>query len=215
MGSVRAVYRPLGPNFDPTRRGFRGNYIYAFWHEHMLMPAYLYGQADIHVLISRHADGQLIAEIVERLGFRTVRGSTTRGGVEALREMVKLGRTGHLAITPDGPRGPRRQVQPGVVYLASRTGLPVVPFSYGYERAWRAKSWDRFAVPRPFSKAVCVSLDPIFVPPDVGPATLEPYRLQIESALAAASLIAERWAATGHFDPSPAMAASAPGAIAS
>ena len=128
------------------------------------MPAYHYGRRDIHVLISEHADGQMIAEACRHLGFRVVRGSATRGGVEAVRQMVRRSRSAHLAITPDGPRGPRRQVQPGVVYLAAPTGLPIVPFGIAFERAWRMNSWDRFAVPWPWSGAVCVTAEPIHVP---------------------------------------------------
>src|SRR5262249_7079734 len=115
VGSLSYRYRPLGPNVDPDRPGCRGRYIYAFWHENILVPAYHYRRRDIWVLISRHADGQLIAEAARHLRFRVVAGSTTRGGAEALRRMVRLGGRGHLALTPDGPRGPRRRVQPGVV----------------------------------------------------------------------------------------------------
>src|SRR5579885_1739211 len=111
IGTVRYRYRPLGANLDPHRRGLQGRYIYAFWHENLLLPAYHYGRPDIWVLISQHADGELIAQTCQHLGFRVVRGSTTRdgrsrGGVEAVRQMVRLAQKGHLAFTPDGPRGP-------------------------------------------------------------------------------------------------------------
>src|SRR5947209_20227050 len=122
LGTLRYRYRPLGPSVDPRGPDNRQRYIYAFWHENMLLPAYHYGRTDVHVLISGHADGQLIAEVCRHLGFRTVRGSTTRDGVRAVRQMLKLGRHAHLAITPDGPRGPRRRVQPGLVYLAAKAG---------------------------------------------------------------------------------------------
>src|SRR5437764_5478012 len=102
VGTLRYRYRPLGPDLDPTRPGFRGRYIYVFWHENILLPAYQYGRRDIRVLISQHADGRLIAEAARHLGFRVVAGSTTRGGVEAVRRMLRLSRTSHLALTPDG-----------------------------------------------------------------------------------------------------------------
>jgi lysophospholipid acyltransferase (LPLAT)-like uncharacterized protein len=104
---------------------------------------------------------------------------------------------GHLAITPDGPRGPRRQVQPGVVYLAARLGLPIVPFGVGYDRPWRAKSWDRFAVPRPASRAVLLTDQSISVPPDTGSTMLEDYRLRVESTLLRLTGVAEVWAERG------------------
>ncbi|MGH7225533.1 MAG: lysophospholipid acyltransferase family protein, partial [Gemmataceae bacterium] len=133
IGTLRYRYRPMGPNLDPNQPHFQGRYLYAFWHENILVPAYQYGRRDIHVLISEHADGQLIAEACRHLGFRVVRGSATRGGARAVRQMVRRSRSAHLAITPDGPRGPRRQVQPGVVYLAALTGLPIVPFGIAFE----------------------------------------------------------------------------------
>jgi lysophospholipid acyltransferase (LPLAT)-like uncharacterized protein len=200
IGTVRYQYRPVGPSLDPNRRP-KGRFIYAFWHEAMLIPAFHYARPDIHVLISTHADGQLITEIIEHLGFRTVRGSSTRGGTEAMRHMLRLARESHIAITPDGPRGPRRRVQSGAVYLAARTGLPVVPIGIDFSRAWRAKSWDRFAVPLPFSKAYCVTTPPLIIPRHVTPETIEPYRLELERAMHAADRLAEAWAATGHFDP--------------
>ncbi len=138
IGTLRYRYRPMGANLDPNQPNLRGRYLYAFWHENILVPAYHYGRRDIHVLISQHADGQLIAEACRHLGFRVVRGSATRGGARAIRQMQRLSRSAHLAITPDGPRGPRRKVQPGVVYLAALTGLPIVPFGVAFARAWRS-----------------------------------------------------------------------------
>jgi lysophospholipid acyltransferase (LPLAT)-like uncharacterized protein len=192
VGTLSYRYRPLGPNVDPNRPGFRGRYIYAFWHENILLPAYHYGRPDIWVLISRHADGQLIAEAARHLRFRVVAGSTTRGGAEALRQMVRLSEHGHLAITPDGPRGPRRRVQPGVVYLSARTGLPIIPIGIAFASAWRMRSWDRFALPRPGSAAACVTTEPIAVPEELGRSGLEDYRLRVEEALHRATVEAEK-----------------------
>lgn len=197
MATVRYRYRPLGRNVDPWRSGLDGRYIYAFWHENMLVPAYQYGRPDIWVLISQHADGQMIAEVCRHLGFRLVRGSTTRGGAEAVRQMLKLGREAHLAITPDGPRGPRRQVQAGLIYLAARTGLPIIPIGIGFRSAWRMRSWDRFAVPRPWSFASCVTSEPISIPPDADKDQLEQYRLQVEQTMLHVTEVAEQWALTG------------------
>jgi lysophospholipid acyltransferase (LPLAT)-like uncharacterized protein len=194
MGTVRYRYRPLGPNVDPHQRDLRGRYIYAFWHENMLLPAYHYGRPDIRVLISQHADGQLIAEICRHLRFRLVRGSTTRGGVEAVRHMLRLSRGSHLAITPDGPRGPRRQVQLGLIYLAARTELPIVPIGIGFQRPWRLGSWDRFAVPRPWSLSLCVTANPIHIPPTADKSELEEYRQRVEQTLQHVTELAERGA---------------------
>lgn len=197
MSTLRYDYHPIGPNVDPRRPEIAGRYLYAFWHENLLLPAYLYGRPDINILISQHADGELIAEACRHLHFSVVRGSTTRGGAEALRQMVRLGRDAHLAITPDGPRGPRRQVQQGLVYLAARTGLPIVPTGIGFRSAWRMKSWDRFAVPKPGTLGTVVTKPPIFISPDAGREALESHRLAVENALLEASALAERWAQTG------------------
>lgn len=108
-----------------------GAVIIAFWHGRQLMMPLAYRGPSIAVLISQHRDGELVARILSRFGYGTVRGSSTRGGTPALRELVRLGRTGtDLAVTPDGPQGPRSVVQAGVVALAKLTGLPIIPLTF-------------------------------------------------------------------------------------
>ncbi len=105
--------------------------IIAFWHARQLMMPLTYRGAEAHILISQHQDGEIIARIVERFGFRSVRGSSTRGGVEALRELIRLGRSGvDLVVTPDGPKGPRQVAKSGVIQLARASGLPIVPLAF-------------------------------------------------------------------------------------
>ncbi len=135
--TVRYRYRPLGANVDPNRMKSEERYIYAFWHENLLLPAYHYGRGDIWVLISQHADGELIAQACRHLGFRLVRGSPKKGAPEAVRKMLRLAEKDHLAITPDGPRGPRRQVQMGLIWLAAHTGRRIVPVGFAWDNAWR------------------------------------------------------------------------------
>jgi lysophospholipid acyltransferase (LPLAT)-like uncharacterized protein len=200
VGTIRYEYRPVGPNVDPRRQDLPERYIYAFWHENLLLPACFYGRPDVWVLISRHADGELIAQACRHLGFSLVRGSTGKRGVEALLEMVRLAGRGHLAITPDGPQGPRRRVQPGLIYLAARTGLPIVPGGIAYRRPWRMNSWDRFALPRPWSRAVAITAPPVRVGPDEDP---EAARRRVEDALLWATAEAEHWADTDQWRPPP------------
>ncbi len=195
MATLRFRYRPLGSDLPPTRYDGPERFIYAFWHENILLTAYLYGPSGAHVLISQHADGEFTAEACRRLGLNAVRGSTTRGGAEALREMIRLSEYAHLVITPDGPRGPRRQVQTGLVYLAARTGRSIVPSGFACDRPWRARSWDRFVLPRPWSRAAGVIGEPIRVPANAGRRELEQYRRAVEAALARVQEEAERRAA--------------------
>jgi lysophospholipid acyltransferase (LPLAT)-like uncharacterized protein len=108
-----------------------GNVILAFWHAQQLMMLFGYRGAGSHVLISQHGDGEIIARIIARFGHGAVRGSSTRGGAGALRALIKVGRSGRdVAVTPDGPKGPRQVAKLGIIQLAKATGLPVVPFVF-------------------------------------------------------------------------------------
>ncbi|MGL6095910.1 MAG: lysophospholipid acyltransferase family protein, partial [Fimbriiglobus sp.] len=182
----------------PLPHGFGA--IYAVWHENLMLPTIHVGGPDFSVLISKHADGRLLGALIDAMGMGQVQGSTNRGGIEAVRQIVR-GEAGrrHLAITPDGPRGPRRIVQAGIVYVASRTGMPIISMGVGYHRPWRLGSWDKFAVPKPGSRARVVFGEPIRVPAKLRAELLEPYRLAVQTDLERASAIAERWAETGRF----------------
>ncbi|HEY7567202.1 MAG TPA: lysophospholipid acyltransferase family protein [Gemmatimonadaceae bacterium] len=127
--------------------------IFAFWHSHMLPLVWQHRDEGVAVLISQHADGEIIARICEALGYRTVRGSTSRGGARALVEMDRQLQQGiDVAITPDGPRGPAHSVAPGVVYVAQRASVPIVPIDVRASRAWHLRTWDRFMIPKPFAR---------------------------------------------------------------
>lgn len=195
VGSLRVELRCLGATTLPVGDAPPGaRYAYAVWHEYLLVPTVRYGHPDLAALVSKHADGQILAELIRAKGMAIVAGSTNRGGVEAVRTIVSgaAGRR-HLVVTPDGPRGPRRRVQGGVVYAASRAGLEVVPLGFAFEKAFRLKSWDRFAVPRPGSKVWCVAGPPVAVPPGIRGAELDRYGLVIQDALDHAVAAAECW----------------------
>jgi lysophospholipid acyltransferase (LPLAT)-like uncharacterized protein len=199
IGTLNLYHRSLGCEVDPRRPGLGARYIYTFWHENLLLPAYFYARRDIQVLISQHADGELIARVCRHMGFGTIRGSSTRGGIEALRRLLRASRASHLAVVPDGPRGPRRHLQLGPIYLASRTGLAIVPVGIGFACAWRAKSWDRFALPRPWSRADVVTAEPIAIPPNLGKEELELWRQHVEAVMLRVTRLAEGWARTGQW----------------
>jgi len=174
---------------DPARN----RYLYAFWHEGLLAP--LATRPKIRVLISQHTDGEVIAQICQRLGIGVIRGSTARGGCQALLGMIRdQDETTHLGITPDGPRGPRRQLKPGVVMIASQSGLPIVPVGIGFARAWRFASWDRFALPIPGSTMVGVVGEPITVPRDLERAAFNDWVQIVEKQLLDLTQLAEDWA---------------------
>lgn len=129
--------------------------ILAFWHDQLLLMVKGYRGPGASILISSSKDGELISRTMGRFGMTAVRGSSSRGGVGALREMVRLAKVAEdLVITPDGPRGPRHEVKPGVIQLARLTGRPVIPMAFVASRGHRFKSWDRFLLPYPFSRGI-------------------------------------------------------------
>ncbi|HKK93300.1 MAG TPA: lysophospholipid acyltransferase family protein, partial [Longimicrobiales bacterium] len=122
--------------------------------------------------------------VLQRLGYGTARGSSTRGGVRALRELLRAGRSGRvLAVTPDGPQGPREVMKTGPLVLAGRSGVPIIPIGVGMSRAWRLSSWDRFSIPRPFSRVHIRYGDPVHVPPDLDEAGMEALRERVQAAM--------------------------------
>jgi lysophospholipid acyltransferase (LPLAT)-like uncharacterized protein len=190
----RAVFydRSVDPAF-----GVGGPRIYVFWHENILAPLYLRGHCRLAMLLSQHGDADILARIAYHFGFDCVRGSTYRGGARAIWELFDRSRRQHLTMTPDGPRGPRRKLAQGPVYLASRLQLPLVVMGFGYDRPWRANSWDRFALPRPFSRARAVIGPPLMLPRDLSRADLEQFRQRVERFLNCLTTEAEAWAAAG------------------
>ncbi len=158
--------------------------IIAFWHQRLLLMPFLPHSGRVGMMISRHRDGEFIARAVKFFGIESVRGSTTRGGLAALRAMVRFYRTGaNLAITPDGPQGPRHIVQMGTVELARQTGAPILPVTYSASRKKVFGSWDRFILPLPFCRAVYLWGEPLWVPRETGKKELEEKRLLLEDRL--------------------------------
>lgn len=142
-------------NDDAVRRlrAAKQPIVFSLWHGHILPLLYQHRGQGVVVMISEHADGELVAQVAERLGFGTVRGSTSRGAARALLEAARVVRDGHdIAITPDGPRGPARSIAPGTAVLAQRTGAPVIGAAVHARSAWRLRSWDSFIIPRPFAR---------------------------------------------------------------
>lgn len=171
--------------------------IYVFWHEYILIPLYLRGNCNLTMLLSKHRDADILYRVAYHMGFECVRGSTYGGATEALLELSRRGQYMHLAITPDGPRGPRRKLAQGPVYLASKLQMPIVLLGMGLERPWRAPTWDRFAVPRLGSRARALVSGEIMIPPKLDREELELRRQGVERLLNDLTVAAEAWAASG------------------
>ena len=184
-------------SIDPIYPECQGQKIYLFWHEYILFPFFLRGNCNIAMLLSRHRDAEILSYAARYMGFETVRGSTNRGGVAAIRRLLDKSRRMHLTITPDGPRGPRRKMAPGPIYLAGKLGLPIVLAGFGYDRPWRVNSWDRFAIPRPCTRARWISSPQIHIPPNLDREGVEYFRRQSERLLNRLTAEAEAWAESG------------------
>jgi lysophospholipid acyltransferase (LPLAT)-like uncharacterized protein len=159
--------------------------IMAFWHGRILPATYYFRRRGIVVITSENFDGEWIAGIIERFGYGTARGSTSRGGRRALLQLRRDMAAGKpAAFTIDGPRGPARVAQPGAVWLAKATGNPVVPFHIEATRHWTMNSWDRTLIPKPFATVSVAIGEPFEVPADAGEGGLEAARRSLEDRLA-------------------------------
>lgn len=186
---ITVIGREILPGFAARGEGYVG----AFWHARILMIPFLYPGNGLHILVSQHRDGDIIANILKQFGFYLVRGSSTRGGHDALREMLKLLRSDQdLGIAADGPRGPAEVLKPGAAQLGRLSGKAVIPISFAASRSIRLRSWDRFMLPLPFSRGVFVVGEPLRS--DKGE-EVEQFRLRIEQAMRDATSRADTLAA--------------------
>lgn len=197
---IRLVWRTgqwtiLGAELPNALQREERPFIAAFWHGRLAMMPFSLGaeKTGIHVMISTHRDGRLISRAVEYLGVTTVAGSTSKGGVNAARQAIRILKNNKiLAITPDGPRGPRMRASEGVVALARHTGAPVFPVSYSTSRRKVFGSWDRFVLPLPFSRGYFVWGPAVTVDTKAGPEAMEAARHKVESALNATTAEADQ-----------------------
>lgn len=189
-------------------------FILCFWHGRLMMMPYCWDyRRSIHTLTSDHPDGRLIARITAPFGLKTVVGSATRGGAGALRRLTRLMNAGSsVGITPDGPRGPRMRARPGAAMLARLSGAPMVPVTYGVASRRLLRTWDRFVLPRPFSRGVIVWGEPIAVPADADSTALEAARQRLEDSLNAITAEADGLCGTEAVEPAAEPAAAEAGA---
>ncbi len=165
------------PYFERRRKGESVRCLYAIWHESLWHIAYAFRRQGLHALVSQHSDGEIIARTLQRFGFNLVRGSSTRGGARALLELARIASqtSDDIVVTVDGPKGPAREVKEGLLYVASRSGLPIVPVAVVASRAWRERSWDRLVIGKPFARVVISQGEEIRVP-----STADRESLQVE-----------------------------------
>ena len=170
-------------------------FIFAFWHSRILLLSYLYQGWNGAILVSQSQDGEFIARVVQRQGHEPIRGSTTRGGLRALSQMIKNLKENHrpAGIIPDGPQGPRFKVQPGIIMLAKKTGFPIVPVTYSASRVKIFNSWDRFMLPIPFARCRVIYGDSVSVPENADPETVSVCRLSLEQELCRITTAADRF----------------------
>jgi lysophospholipid acyltransferase (LPLAT)-like uncharacterized protein len=149
LRAMRAAHKPV---------------IFSLWHGQLLPLLFHHRGEGVAILISEHSDGEIVARIALSLGYRTVRGSTSRGAARALLGLARVIGEGHdLAITPDGPRGPAKSFAPGVLVVAQRSGAPIIPTTIAVSSAWRLKSWDSFVIPRPFARVTVAYGDLVYI----------------------------------------------------
>jgi len=189
-------------------------FIIAFWHGRLFMMPHIWrSHVPIDLLISHHRDGELLARTVGHFGFNTIRGSTSQGGRGALREMLRSLKTGKcIGFTPDGPRGPRMHVAEGIISIAKLAGVPIVPACYAISRRRVLASWDRFAVPFPFSRGIYIWAPPISIDRDADAEATEAARLALEITLNDITQSADRHCGVDVISPDPAPAAAHRGA---
>jgi len=180
-------------------------FIVAFWHGRLTMMPYIWRRGvPINMLISKHRDGELIARTIHHLGIKTVRGSSSKDGAQALRAMVKLLKQGeYVGVTPDGPRGPRMRASDGVISLARLSGVPIFPASFGANRRRILGSWDHHVLPLPFAKGVFVWGEAMEVPRNADAAELEAIRRRLENAMIAVTAEADRLCGVEPILPAP------------
>lgn len=200
MGTLDYKIAYYEPDVDPAYpNSQRRRRLYLLWHEYMTFYLYQRHHCRLAMLLSKHRDADILEKVAHLTGFGAVRGSTRRGGAEAILKMTKQEKQGwHLTITPDGPRGPRRKMAPGSVYLASLLQIPIIAVGIGYDRPWRLPTWDRFAIPRPGSRGRTILSPEILIPPKLSKAGIEYYTRKVESLMNMLNANAEEWAEKGY-----------------
>ena len=182
--TFRCTVREDRPGLCPYGDTGDDRFLYCVWHDGIPGPTFGGRSRNAGALASKHADGAWIAHALAARGMKPVRGSSGKSGAAGARGVIEAARSLHIVLTPDGPRGPRREVKTGLVFLASQTGNPIVPVAFDATAAWRPRGkWTDLIIPKPLSRAVIWAGQPITVPRKADKATLEAKRLEVQAAM--------------------------------
>ncbi len=189
--SLRALYkttrieiRLTDPVHDPYEPNRTQECVYSVWHDSLLYPLFINRPQSIVGLVGPHRDGDYVSNVLKALKLKAVRGSSSRGGATAIVKSMEEIKDQSLVITPDGPRGPRREMKPGCAFVASQTGIPVVASAFSCSNAWKFQgSWTDLVIPKPFSRVYAITGTPIYVPKDASREQLEEITQQIQAEM--------------------------------
>jgi lysophospholipid acyltransferase (LPLAT)-like uncharacterized protein len=197
--TLRRDYRTKTTGTNPYVLSGPERYLYCVWHDSIMLPIFGGRHTRSCALVSRHQDGSYIAGILRMVGISSVRGSTKHGGARAFRGLMTTAKHKHIVITPDGPRGPRRTMQSGIVSLASHTGRAIVPTAYGCVRSWKIKgSWTDLLMPMPFTKILLLAGEPIRVPADLSREQVASYNALVQEEMNRLGVEVEEMVALSH-----------------
>lgn len=209
VGQLNSIVMPAAMNLlnfriahydrgvDPARPEYNEHVIFAFWHEYISIVLPHWRRTPLTILVSQHRDGEFVSQTAENFGCNIVRGSTSRGGSSAIRQIKKHSAYSSIAISPDGPRGPRREMAMGPIYLSSLLGMAIVPVGLGIDRAWRLNTWDRFAIPKPFSRARMIFGPKIYIPRKCPREEMEAKRQSVQRLINQLCDTCQDWAESG------------------
>jgi len=195
--TLRREFREETPGTNPYVASGEERFLYCVWHDSIIVPIFAGRHTRSAALVSRHHDGSYVAGILRIVGIPSVRGSSKHGGASAVRQMMTTAKDQHIVITPDGPRGPRRKMQSGIVFLASHTGRAIVPTAYACIRSWRIKgNWTDLLMPKPFTKIFLLAGEPVKVPPDLSREGVARYAALVQDEMDRLNTEVERMAAS-------------------
>lgn len=184
LKTVRTEIQTAAPHTNPYEDNGDNRYLYCMWHDAILGSIFTGRSVRMAALVSRHRDGTYVADALQTIGIEPIRGSSHRGGAAALRQLIDAAREFDISIATDGPRGPRRVVKEGIIYLASQTGRKIVPIAYAGTNAWRPRGkWTDLVVPKPFTTAYLFGGEPMSIPPGLSRTEISQYRQKLQDAM--------------------------------